>query len=86
MYLIGINTFLFTSPFTNDSVELFASFADWGFDSVEIAAENPSALDATIIKAALSKNNLRCISVAAAFGPDRDLRGTQNNNKPLYNI
>ena len=41
MYPIGINTFLFTSPFTNDSVKLFATFADWGFDTVEIAAEDP---------------------------------------------
>lgn len=76
MYPIGINTFLFTSPFTNESVGLFATFAEWGFDTVEIAAEDPLTLDAAIIKAALQKHNLRCISVAAAFGPDRDLRGT----------
>ena len=76
MYPIGINTFLFTSPFTNESIDLFATFADWGFDSVEIAAENPLVLDATVIKAALEKHNIRCISVAAAFGQDRDLRGT----------
>lgn len=73
---IGINTFLFTSPFANGSVKLFSTFADWGFDTVEIAAEDPLQLDAAVIKAALQKNNLRCISVAAAFGPDRDLRGT----------
>ncbi|MBC7510807.1 MAG: sugar phosphate isomerase/epimerase, partial [Ferruginibacter sp.] len=81
MYLIGINTFLFTSPFTNESVELFATFADWGFDSVEIAAENQLVLDATIIKAALEKHNIRCISVAAAFGPDQDLRGTSEQQQ-----
>ena len=76
MYQIGINTFLFTSPFTNESVNLFETFADWGFDTVEIAAEDPLQLDAVVIKTALKKYNLRCISVAAAFGPDRDLRGT----------
>jgi len=76
MYQIGINTFLFTSPFTNESVDLFKTFADWGFDTVEIAAEDPLQLDAVVIKIALEKYNLRCISVAAAFGPDRDLRGT----------
>ena len=76
MYQIGINTFLFTSPFKNESVDLFETFADWGFDSVEIAAEDPLLLDASAIKTALQKHNLRCISVAAAFGPDRDLRGT----------
>lgn len=81
MYTIGINSFLFTSPFTNDSVKLFAKFSDWGFDSVEIAAEDPTILDAAIIKSALKKHNLKCISVAAALGPDRDLRGTKEQQE-----
>ncbi len=81
MYKIGINTFLFTSPFTNESVKLFVSFADWGFDTVEIAAEDPLQLNAAVIKTALQKHNLRCISVAAAFGPDRDLRGTDEQQQ-----
>lgn len=76
MYTIGINTFLFTSPFTNESVQLFKKFSEWGFDSVEIAVEETATLDPFIIKTALQKNNLKCISVAAALGPDRDLRGT----------
>ena len=33
---IGINTFLFTSPFTNESTKLFKQFKRWGFDTVEI--------------------------------------------------
>ncbi len=81
MYSIGINTFLFTSPFTNESAALFTTFAQWGFDTVEIAAENPLQLNASVVKAALVKSNLRCISVAAAFGPDRDLRGTHEQQQ-----
>jgi D-psicose/D-tagatose/L-ribulose 3-epimerase len=86
MYPIGINTFLFTSSFTNDSAQLFAAFADWGFDTVEIAAENPLLLNDSIIKAALKKNNLRCVSVAAAFGAERDFRGNfiQQQNSLQY--
>src|SRR2546426_7950582 len=38
----GINTFLFTSPFTNRSIKLFKQFKQWGFDSVELAIEDPS--------------------------------------------
>ncbi len=76
MYSIGINTFLFVSPFTNESVELFAKFSDWGFDTVEVAAEEPCKLDAVLIKASLEKHKLRCLSVCAVMGPDRDLRGT----------
>ncbi len=84
MYPIGINTFLFTSPFTNERIDLFATFADWAFDTVEIAAEDPLQLDASAIKAALEKHNLRCISVAAAFGPDRDLRGTPEQQQTSF--
>jgi D-psicose/D-tagatose/L-ribulose 3-epimerase len=41
----GINTFLFVSPFTNDSTKLFKQFKKWGFDSVEIAIEDCSHID-----------------------------------------
>ncbi len=76
MYPIGINTFLFDSPFTNQSITWFQKFKHWGFDTVEIAVEDPSFLDGVLIKKAFEKHNLKCTSVAAVFGPDRDLRGT----------
>ena len=72
----GINTFLFTSPFTNESVNLFPQFKAWGFDSVEIALEDISHIDPSIIKEHLDKNGLVCKTLCAAMGPDRDLRGT----------
>ena len=86
MNKIGINTFLFTSPFTNESVQWFSKFRSWGFDTVEIAVEDPDALDASIIKKALLKNNLSCQSICAAMGPDRDLRGNeeQQNTSLTY--
>ena len=72
----GINTFLFTSPFTNESVKLFPTFKKWGFQTVEIAIEAPDHIDPAVVKAALDKNGLVCGSVCACLGPDRDLRGT----------
>lgn len=86
MNQIGINTFLFTSPFTNESVLWFSKFRSWGFDTVEIAVEDPDILDASLIKEALHKNNLSCQSICAAMGPDRDLRGTkeQQNTSLTY--
>ena len=72
----GINTFLFTSPFTNESVDLFPKFKAWGFDSVEISIEDPSHIDPVIIRAALDKSGLKCGSVCVAMGPGRDLRGS----------
>ncbi|MEX2336066.1 MAG: sugar phosphate isomerase/epimerase [Fulvivirga sp.] len=73
----GINTFLFTSPFTNDSVVLFPLFKKWGFDSVEIALEDAAHINPAIIKKALVENGLKCGSICVAMGPGRDLRGTQ---------
>jgi len=72
----GINTFLFTSPFTNRSTRLFAQFKRWGFDSVEIAVEDPAQLDPTHIKAALDDHGLAAGTLCACFPPARDLRGT----------
>lgn len=77
----GINSFLFTSPFTNDSTKLFRTFKRWGFDSVEIPIEDPSHIDPAHVKAELDKSGLVCGSVCACLGPDRDLRGTKEQQK-----
>jgi D-psicose/D-tagatose/L-ribulose 3-epimerase len=72
----GINTFLFTSPFTDDSTRLFGQFKKWGFDTVEIPIESPAHIDPAHVKRELDKHGLVCGSVCACMGPDRDLRGT----------
>ena len=73
---LGINTFLFTSPFTNASTKLFPTFKKWGFETVEIPIEDPSHIDPAHVKRELEKQGLVCGSVCACMGPDRDLRGT----------
>jgi D-psicose/D-tagatose/L-ribulose 3-epimerase len=78
---LGINTFLFTSPFTNESTKLFPQFKKWGFETVEIAIEDPSHIDPAFVKAELDKHRLACGSVCACLGPDRDLRGTPEQQK-----
>jgi D-psicose/D-tagatose/L-ribulose 3-epimerase len=77
----GINTFLFTSPFTNDSTKLFPRFKKWGFESVEIPIEDPSHIDPAHVQRELDKAGLVCGSVCACMGPDRDLRGTPENQE-----
>jgi D-psicose/D-tagatose/L-ribulose 3-epimerase len=77
----GINTFLFTSPFNNESTKLFRQFKKWGFQTVEIAIEDPSHITPAHIKAELDKSGLACGSVCACLGPDRDLRGTPEQQK-----
>ncbi len=77
----GINTFLFTSPFNNDSAKLFPKFKKWGFDSVEIAIEDPAHIDPAHVKRELDRHGLVCGSVCACMGPDRDLRGDATAQK-----
>ena len=73
----GINTFLFTSPFTNADTRMFARFREWGFDGVEIAVEDPDHIDPRRVRDQLDRHGLVCTSVCACFPPQRDLRGTQ---------
>ncbi len=69
----GVTTWLWTSPFTTDSVEsIFSKIASMGFDAVEIAVEDPAAIDAKVVKQRLQEYGLRAV-VCAAFGPTRDL-------------
>lgn len=77
----GINTFLFTSPFTNESVKYFRRFKEWGFDSVEIALEDAANIDPAVIRKHLEENGLQCKTVCAAMSPDVDLRGTEEQQE-----
>jgi len=77
----GINTFLFTSPFTNESTKLFPKFKRWGFKSIEIPIEDPSHIDPAHVKRELDKHGLVCGTACACVGPDRDLRGTPEQQK-----
>ena len=78
---IGINTFLYTSPFTTQSIRLFAKFAGWGFDTVELAIEDPAHIDPLKVRVAAEKANLAIGSICAAMGPGRDFRGTPAEQK-----
>lgn len=78
---LGINTFLFTSPFTNESTSLFKQFRKWGFDTVEIPVEDPAHIDPAHVRAELDKHGLVCGTVCACLGPERDLRGTPEAQK-----
>jgi D-psicose/D-tagatose/L-ribulose 3-epimerase len=73
----GINTYLFSSPFNNESISFFPRFKEWGFDFVEIAVEDPDQINPSLIRKALDDHGLKCRSVCAATGPGRDLRGNR---------
>ena len=68
----GVSTWLWTSPFTTDTVDLFPKIKSMGYDAVEIPVEYPEKINAKKVKEALECNGLDAI-VCGAFGPSRDL-------------
>jgi D-psicose/D-tagatose/L-ribulose 3-epimerase len=77
----GLNSFLFESPFTNKSFHLIKKVKDWGFDTIEIAIEDPTHVDPALLKKILADNGLACGSVCAAVGPGRDFRGSKHEQQ-----
>ena len=70
---LGVSTWLWTSPFqTDEAASLFRKVSALGYDTIEIAVEEPKLLDVQAIKEELGKNNLDVI-VCGAFGSTRDL-------------
>jgi D-psicose/D-tagatose/L-ribulose 3-epimerase len=67
----GVSTWLWTSPFTTETIALFPKIKLMGFDAVEIPVEYPELIDAKKIKNALQQNDLEAI-VCGAFGPDEE--------------
>ncbi|HVV71659.1 MAG TPA: sugar phosphate isomerase/epimerase, partial [Verrucomicrobiae bacterium] len=55
---------------------LFPKFKRWGFETIEIPIEDPSHIDPAHVKRELDKLGLVCGSACACLGPDRDFRGT----------
>lgn len=69
---IGVNGWVWTSPFTNDSLPLLGKVAALGFDTFTIPVEDPALLTPHRIKSAVQESGLR-VHVSGAFGPSRDL-------------
>ena len=69
---IGVNTFVWVSPFSTDAIDLVYKVKDFGFDVFEMACEEPTGIDVGAVKGALDATGLGAI-VCGVFGPDRDL-------------
>ncbi|PKQ45594.1 sugar phosphate isomerase/epimerase family protein [Confluentibacter flavum] len=69
----GVSTWLWASPFTTETIqELFPKIAQFGFDVVEIAVEDPTLIDVKKVKTALNDYGLETV-ICGAFGNSRDL-------------
>jgi D-psicose/D-tagatose/L-ribulose 3-epimerase len=69
---LGVSTWLWTSPFTSATVDLFPKIRSMGYDVVEIPVEYPDLIDGLTVKNALEESGLQAV-VCGAFGPSRDL-------------
>lgn len=68
----GASTWLWTSPFTSDQVDLLEKIAAMGFDFVELPVEDPEHFDAKVLGPALQRLGLEAI-ICTAVTPERDL-------------
>lgn len=68
----AVSTWLWTSPFSNETISLFPKIKSYGYDAVEIPVEDPTLIDVNLVKNALADNGLSPV-ICGAFGPSRDL-------------
>lgn len=69
---IGVNGWVWTSPFDKSSLPLLSKAKEMGFDAFTVPLEDPVLIDAAEIGAIGRDLDLR-IHVTGAFGPTRDL-------------
>ena len=70
---VGVNTWVWTSPLTDDRLEQLAPrVADWGFDTIELPVEEVGDWDAARTANLLDSLGLRA-TVVAAMRPGREL-------------
>jgi D-psicose/D-tagatose/L-ribulose 3-epimerase len=67
----GVSTWLWTSPFNNESINLFPKIKEMGFDVIEIPVEDPALIDSVKIRKALEDNHLEPV-VCGVFNDERD--------------
>ncbi|MBW0001116.1 MAG: sugar phosphate isomerase/epimerase [Verrucomicrobia bacterium] len=74
----GASTFIWVSPFSNQTLGLVKKVRELGFDIIEICVEDPVTIDVGRIQRALAENDLTA-TVCGAFGPGRDASSDEEN-------
>ncbi|MEH7544477.1 D-tagatose 3-epimerase [Neobacillus bataviensis] len=68
----GASTFIWVSPFSNQTLNLIDKVKNIGFDYLEICIEDPETIDVAAIRNHLNKTGVQAL-VCGAFGPNRDI-------------
>jgi D-psicose/D-tagatose/L-ribulose 3-epimerase len=79
---IGVNTWVWVSPFTTEKVDLLDKIAKMGFDLVEIAVDDPATIDAAVLKRRLVDTGLG-VTLCGAFGPTRDISNVESEPRKI---
>lgn len=69
---IGVNTWVWTSPFSTSDFHLIPKIKAMGFDLIEVALDDAATIDADLLRKSAADNGLS-ISICGAFGPNRDI-------------
>ena len=69
---IGVNTWVWVSPFSTQHFDLMYKIKDMGFDVIEIAVDDPELIDLPKFKSMLAETGLTT-TICGAFGPSRDI-------------
>ena len=69
---IGVNTWVWTSPFSTEDFYLIPKVKQMGFDVLEVALDDASIIDAKLLRKMTDDNGLS-VTVCGAFGPTRDI-------------
>jgi len=69
---IGVNTWVWVSPFSTQQFDLMYKIKDMGFDVIEIAVDDPALIDLPKFKSMLAETGLTT-TICGAFGPSRDI-------------
>ena len=70
----GASTFIWASPFSNATLDLFDRVKALGFDILEICVEDPATIDVAVIQDNAARTGV-AVTICGAFGPSRDLSG-----------
>jgi D-psicose/D-tagatose/L-ribulose 3-epimerase len=69
---IGVNTFVWTSPFTTRDFALMPKVKAMGFDIIEVAVEDTALIDVPLLRKTAEDEGLS-LTICGAFGPTRDI-------------
>jgi D-psicose/D-tagatose/L-ribulose 3-epimerase len=69
---IGVNTWVWTSPFSTHEFGLLPKIKSMGFDLVEVAVDDVSLIDAALLRQTARESDLS-VTICGAFGPSRDI-------------